>query len=132
MSESGIEAVHCDGAPKAIGPYSQAVSAGGFVFVSGQIGMDPSSGTIVEGGVREQTMRALKNITAILESCGVSMENVVKADVFLKDMDDFAAVNDVYASFFPGDVKPSRAAVQVSKLPRDVLVEISCVAYRKG
>lgn len=130
MSESGIEAVHSDGAPQAIGPYSQAVSAGGFVFVSGQIGMDPSSGTIVEGGIREQTTRALENITAILKSCGVSMESVVKADVFLKDMDDFAVMNDVYASFFSGDVRPSRATVQVSRLPRDVLVEISCVAYR--
>ena len=130
MSVSGIKTIHSDNAPQAIGPYSQAVSAGGFVFVSGQIGIDPSTGGVVEGGIREQTTRVLNNICAILKSSGLHMDTIVKAEVFLKDMNDFAVMNDVYASYFSGDMKPARAAVQVARLPRDVLVEISCVAYR--
>ena len=130
MSVPGIKAVHSEDAPRAIGPYSQAVSAGDFVFVSGQIGMDPSSGGIVEGDIRNQTAQVLNNIRAILVSAGLSMENVVKAEVFLKDMNDFTAMNEVYASYFSGGIKPARAAVQVARLPRDVLIEISCVAYR--
>lgn len=129
MSDPVIKTVHSDEAPRAIGPYSQAVVAGGFVFVSGQIGMDPSTGIIVEGGVREQTTQALRNIRAILASAGLSMGHAVKAEVYLKDMNDFAAMNEVYESFFPGDIKPARATFQVSRLPRDGLVEISCVAY---
>lgn len=123
-------AIHSDNAPKAIGPYSQAVSGGGFVFVSGQIGLDPASGNIVEGGIREQSAQVLRNINAIVGAAGLAMKDIVKTEVFLKDMDDFAAMNEVYATFFPGDGKPARAAVQVARLPRDVLVEISCIAYQ--
>jgi 2-iminobutanoate/2-iminopropanoate deaminase len=130
MSGSGIRAVHTEEAPKAIGPYSQAVSAGGFFFVSGQIALSPSTGTVAEGGIREQATRVLKNISAILAAAGLTMDHVVRTEVFLKDLNDFAVMNEVYAAFFPGETKPARVTVQVSRLPRDVLMEISCVAYQ--
>ncbi|HOY73691.1 MAG TPA: RidA family protein [Deltaproteobacteria bacterium] len=130
MPVSRIKPVHSDDAPKAIGPYSQAVSAGDFTFVSGQIGMDPRTGNIVEGGIREQTAQVLNNLRAILVTAGLSTKDVVKAEVYLSDMNDFAVMNEVYAASFLGDTKPARAAVQVARLPRDVLVEISCIAYR--
>ncbi len=130
MPVSRIKPVHSDDAPKAIGPYSQAVSAGDFTFVSGQIGMDPRTGNIVEGGIREQTSQVLNNLRAILVTAGLSTKDVVKAEVYLSDMNDFAVMNEVYAASFSGDTKPARAAVQVARLPRDVLVEISCIAYR--
>ncbi|HPJ07744.1 MAG TPA: RidA family protein [Deltaproteobacteria bacterium] len=130
MPVSRIKPVHSDDAPKAIGPYSQAVSAGDFTFVSGQIGMDPRTGNIVEGGIREQTAQVLNNLRAILVTAGLSTKDVVKAEVYLRDMNDFAVMNEVYAASFSGDTKPARAAVQVARLPRDVLVEISCIAYR--
>ena len=130
MPVSRIKPVHSDDAPKAIGPYSQAVSAGNFTFVSGQIGMDPRTGNIVEGGIREQTSQVLNNLRAILVTAGLSTKDVVKAEVYLSDMNDFAVMNEVYAASFSGDTKPARAAVQVARLPRDVLVEISCIAYR--
>lgn len=130
MPVSRIKPVHSDDAPKAIGPYSQAVSAGNFTFVSGQIGMDPRTGNIVEGGIREQTAQVLNNLRAILVTAGLSTKDVVKAEVYLSDMNDFAVMNEVYAASFLGDTKPARAAVQVARLPRDVLVEISCIAYR--
>lgn len=130
MPVSRIKPVHSDDAPKAIGPYSQAVSAGNFTFVSGQIGMDPRTGNIVEGGIREQTSQVLNNLRAILVTAGLSTKDVVKAEVYLRDMNDFAVMNEVYAASFSGDTKPARAAVQVARLPRDVLVEISCIAYR--
>jgi len=125
MPVSRIKPVHSDDAPKAIGPYSQAVSAGDFTFVSGQIGMDPRTGNIVEGGIREQTAQVLNNLRAILVTAGLSTKDVVKAEVYLSDMNDFAVMNEVYAASFLGDTKPARAAVQVARLPRDVLVEIS-------
>ena len=130
MPVSRIKPVHSDDAPKAIGPYSQAVSAGDFTFVSGQIGMDPRTGNIVEGGIREQTAQVLNNLRAILVTAGLSTKDVVKAEVYLSDMNDFAVMNEVYAASFSGDTKPARAAVQVARLPRDVLVEISCIAFR--
>ncbi|MDT8272318.1 MAG: RidA family protein [Desulfomonilia bacterium] len=117
-------------APKAIGPYSQAISAGGFVFISGQIPLDPATATIVPGAIREQTRQVLKNLEAILLEAGLTFEHVVKTEVFLKDMNDFNAMNEVYGSFFGSETKPARYAVQVSRLPRDVLIEIACNAYR--
>jgi 2-iminobutanoate/2-iminopropanoate deaminase len=123
-----ITAIHTDAAPKAIGPYSQAVLAGGFVFVSGQIALNPSTGSIIEGGIRDQTLQVLKNIQAILKEAALSLNRVVKTEVFLKDFNDFAAMNEVYATFFPGEIKPARVTVEVSRLPRDVLIEIGCVA----
>ena len=117
-------------APAAIGPYAQAYFIGNMVFTSGQLGMDPATGNFVEGGIKEQTEQALKNLKVILEEAGTGMENVIKTTCFLKNMDDFAAMNEVYASFFEGEY-PSRSAVQVAKLPKDGMVEIEAIAYIK-
>ena len=131
MAQSIITLINTHAAPKAIGPYSQAVVAGGFVFVSGQIALNPSTGPIIEGGIKDQTLQVLKNIEAILKEAGLSLNRVVKTEVYLKDFNEFAAMNEIYATFFPGDIKPARVTVEVSRLPRDVLVEIGCVAYKE-
>jgi len=114
-------------APQAIGPYSQAIKAGGFVFVSGQIPIDPTSGLIVRAEVAAQTDRVLQNLKAILTAAGTSLDNVVKTTVFLKSMGDFAAMNEVYARFWK-KAPPARSTVEVSRLPKDVLVEIDVIA----
>ncbi|MBC7910405.1 MAG: RidA family protein [Pyrinomonadaceae bacterium] len=114
-------------APQAIGPYSQAVKAAGFVFASGQIPIDPETGEFVAGGVAEQTAQVLKNLSAVLEAAGTTLEQVVKTTVFLADMKDFAAMNEVYARFFTGNA-PARATVEASALPRDARVEIEAIA----
>ncbi|HEY3426256.1 MAG TPA: RidA family protein [Negativicutes bacterium] len=119
--------VTADLAPKAIGPYSQAIKANGFLFISGQIPLDPYSGQLVYGGIETQTYQVLNNLKAILEHEGLTFAQVVKTTVFLKDMEDFAEMNTVYASYFPTE-PPARACVQVSKLPRDVSVEIELIA----
>ena len=113
-------------APAAIGPYSQAVQAGGFLFCSGQIALCPD-GSLVEGGVVEQTHQIFNNIEGVLSAAGCDTDSVVKCSVFLKDMNDFASVNEVYADYF-GEHRPSRACVEVSRLPKDVLVEIEVTA----
>ncbi len=118
-------------APQAIGPYSQAVRVGSFVFLSGQIPIDPSTGNFVEGGVAEQTEQVLKNISAVLSASGTSLENVVKTTVFLADMNDFVAMNEVYARFFKEN-PPARATVQAARLPRDARVEIEAIAELPG
>ena len=128
VSQLERQIVHTDNAPKAIGPYSQAVKAGGFVFVSGQIPLDPETGQLVDGDIVAQTERVLKNVQAVLEAAGASMADVVRATVYLKDLNDFAVVNEVYARFFPS-APPARVAVEVSRLPRDVRVEIDAIAY---
>lgn len=115
-------------APKAIGPYSQAIRAGGLVYCSGQIPLDPKSGEIVGKDVTEQTERVLANLAAVLKAAGSDTTKVVKCTVYLKFMKDFAAMNAVYGKYFAGDAPPARATVAVSELPRDVLVEIDCVA----
>ena len=115
------------GAPKAIGPYSQAVIAGGFAYLSGQIPLDPETGKIVEGDIAAQTERVLENLKAVLEAAGSSLAQVVKATVYLKYMGEFARMNEVYARYFP-DLPPARATVEAARLPRDVGVEIDCVA----
>ena len=125
MSE--LKSVHTDGAPAALGPYSQAIVVDGFVFASGQVAMDPVTGEVVEGGVTEQTDRVLTNLRAVLEAAGASMSTVVKATVFLTDMGTFAEMNEVYAKHF-GDHRPARAAVEVAGLPKGVDVEIEAVA----
>lgn len=117
-------------APSAIGPYSQGIVAGPFVYSSGQIPADPKTGEIT-GGIKEQTTQSLNNLKAVIESGGSDMQHVVKTTVFLKNMDDFAAMNEVYASFFNEGIKPARSAVQAAKLPKDVLVEIEAVALVK-
>src|SRR4030095_8107748 len=119
--------VHTDNAPKAIGPYSQAIKAAGFLFASGQIPLDPATMQIVEGGIREQTEREMDNISAVLMAAGTSFDRVVKTTVFLADLADFAEMNEIYGRFF-GEVPPARSTVQVSRLPRDVRVEIDVIA----
>jgi 2-iminobutanoate/2-iminopropanoate deaminase len=119
--------IQTDNAPNAIGPYSQAVRANGFVYASGQIPLDPASMTIVEGGIREQTERVMNNLKAVLEAAGSSLNHVVKTTVFLSDLGDFAEMNETYGRFF-GEVPPARSTVQVSRLPRDVRVEIDVIA----
>jgi len=114
-------------APKAIGPYSQAVAANGFVFCSGQIAIDPGTGELVSGSIEDQTRQVMKNLGAVLEAAGSSYDDIVKATVFLQDMNDFNLMNAAYAGFFEGTY-PARAAVQVARLPRDVKVEIEAVA----
>ncbi|MBU6453898.1 MAG: RidA family protein [Cyanobacteria bacterium REEB67] len=114
-------------APQAIGPYSQAIKHNGLVFISGQIPLDPASGELVGGDISAQTTRVLKNLTAILEAAGSGLDKVLKTTVFLKDMNDFAAMNKIYGETF-GSHKPARATVEVSRLPRDVSVEIELVA----
>jgi len=121
------EEVCTDRAPAAIGPYSQAVKAGGFVFLSGQIPLDPATGTIVEGDIRAQTRRVLCNLREVLLAAGSSLEKVVKVTVYLRDLNDYVAVNEVYAEFF-GASRPARAAVEVCRLPRDVGIEIDAIA----
>jgi 2-iminobutanoate/2-iminopropanoate deaminase len=116
-------------APAAIGPYSQAIKAGGFIFASGQIALDPGTGKLVEGDIKSQTERALKNITAVLAAAGSNAGRVVKTTVFLKNIADFPAMNEVYGQFFKND-PPSRSTVQVAALPRDALVEIEVVALQ--
>ena len=114
-------------APQAVGPYSQAIRAGGFIFVSGQIAIDPANGQIADGGIAAQTERALKNLSAILSAAGSGLERVVRSTVFLKNMSDFGAMNEVYARFWTS-TPPARSTVEVARLPKDVLVEIDVIA----
>ncbi len=122
------EIVESPGAPAPIGPYSQAVRAGGFLFVSGQIPLDPQTGQLVQGGIAAAAERALRNLEAVFKAAGAGLDQAVKVNVYLKDLNDFAAVNEVYSRFF-GSSKPARACVECSRLPRDVPVEIDAVAW---
>jgi len=124
-----MKAIHTDNAPAAIGPYSQAIKAKDFVFASGQIPIDPATGAIVEGAITEQTTQALNNVKAILEAAGTDLEHVVKTTVYLANMDDFAAMNAVYAQFFK-EPYPARSAVAVKSLPKEVLVEVEVLALK--
>ena len=121
------QVIHTDKAPKAIGPYSQAVKAGNMLFVSGQVPFVPETMEIVEGDVKAQTAQSLKNVQAILAEAGLDFSHVVKSTVFIKDMNEFAAINEVYAQYF-GENKPARACVEVARLPKDVKVEIEVIA----
>ena len=121
------QVIHTDKAPAAIGPYSQAIQIGQLLFTSGQVPIDPETGAIVEGGIQEQARQYLNNIKAILNAAGTNMGAVVKTTVFLQDMNDFAAMNEVYAQFFQ-EPYPARSAVQVGRLPKDALVEIEAIA----
>jgi 2-iminobutanoate/2-iminopropanoate deaminase len=122
-----LEVIATDRGPKALGPYSQAVRAGGFVFVSGQGAVDPAAGKAVAGGIAEQTARALENVKGILEAAGASLANVVKVTVYLQDMNDFSVMNQVYARYF-AENPPARATVEVSRLPMDFRIEIDAIA----
>lgn len=117
-----------ENAPRAIGPYSQAIQCGDLLFVSGQIALDPATGALIEGDVTAQTRRVMDNIKAVLKAAGASLQSVTKCTIFLKSMGDFAVVNEIYGSYFSSD-PPARATVEVSRLPKDVDVEIDAIAY---
>ncbi len=119
--------ISTDQAPKAIGPYSQAVISNGFAFLSGQIPLDPATGQLIDGDIAAQTERVLENLKSVLEAAGCSLASVVKTTVYLKDMGEFARMNEVYARYFTGN-PPARATVEAARLPRDVRVEIDCIA----
>ena len=121
------QVIHTDNAPKAIGPYSQAIRVGEFIFCAGQAGLDPSTGNLVSGGIEAETRRVLQNLAAVLEAAGTSCSRVVKTTVFLLDMNEFARMNAVYAEFFPTN-PPARSTVQVARLPKDARVEIEVIA----
>ncbi len=123
------EAIRTEHAPKAIGPYNQGITVGPLVFTSGQIGIDPHSGALVEGGIREQTKRALQNISAIIETAGCTAADIVSVTVYMADMDDFTSMNSMYGTFF-SETAPARATIEASRLPKDALVEISCIAVK--
>jgi 2-iminobutanoate/2-iminopropanoate deaminase len=120
--------IETEKAPRAIGPYSQAVIAGGFVFASGQIPFDPQTGEFVAGGIAEQTEQVLRNLSMVMEAAGTTLAQVVKTTVFLADMNDFAAMNEVYGRYFP-EKPPARATVEAARLPRDARVEIEAIAF---
>jgi 2-iminobutanoate/2-iminopropanoate deaminase len=121
------QVIHTDHAPKAIGPYSQAIRAGDFVFCAGQAGLDPATGNLVSGGIEAETRRVLQNLAAVLEAAGTSLSRAIKTTVFLTNMNDFAKMNAIYAEFFPAN-PPARSTVQVSRLPKDACVEIEVIA----
>ena len=123
------EIIATKSAPAAIGPYSQGISAGSLVITSGQLPVDPATGSFAPGGVAEQTHQSLTNVQAVLAQAGLTMENVIKTTVFLSDMNNFSAMNEVYATFFPQNA-PARSAVEVARLPKDALVEIEAIACR--
>ena len=123
------QAVSTNGAPAAIGPYSQGIASGDLVFCSGQLGLDPTTGNMVEGGVEAQTERALRNLGAVLDAAGVEMADIVKTTLFLANIDDFAAVNAIYATFMP-DPPPARSTFAVSALPKGGLIEVEAIARR--
>jgi 2-iminobutanoate/2-iminopropanoate deaminase len=125
--EMGKRVIQTDKAPRAIGPYSQAIRAGDFLFLSGQIPLDPKTGELVKGDIRQQTKQVLENIKGVLESQELGMEDVVKATIFLKDIGNFNQVNEVYATYFPSS-PPARSTVEVAKLPRDADIEIEAIA----
>ena len=122
-----MKKLHSDKAPKALGPYSQAIVAGCLVFASGQVPIDPATGNFVEGGIKEQTKQSLTNVSNVLAEAGIDLSHVVKTTVFLSDMDNFAAMNEVYATFF-SEPYPARSAVAVKTLPKGALVEIEVIA----
>ena len=119
--------IQTDKAPQAIGPYSQAIQAGNFLFLSGQIPLDPKTGELVKGDIQQQTRQVLENIKGVLESQGLGMEDIVKVTIFLKDIGNFNQVNEVYATYFPSS-PPARSTVEVAKLPRDAEIEIEAIA----
>ena len=125
-----LEVIHTDKAPKAIGPYSQAIRVGSFIHTAGQVALDPVTGQLVEGGIEAQTRQALQNLSHVLEAAGSSLRHVVKTTVFMKDIGEFAQMNTLYGEMF-GEHKPARSTVQMTALPRGAAVEIECVAVVK-
>lgn len=129
IAASGITEIVTDKAPKAIGPYSQATVAGSYMFISGQIGIDPTTGKLAGDTIEMQTKQILKNLSIILEAKGLTLENVVKTNVYLKDLKDFGAMNTIYEENFSYSVKPARATIQAAALPLGALIEIQCEAF---
>ena len=127
MSGQSREVISTPNAPKAIGPYSQAIRANGFLFVSGQVCFDPATGNLISGGIQEQTEQVIKNLSAILQAAGSGLDRVVKTTVYLKNMSEFAQMNEVYGKFFPS-APPARSTVEVARIPKDVAVEIDVIA----
>jgi len=125
-----LEVIHTDKAPKAIGPYSQAIRVGSFIHTAGQVALDPATGQLVEGGIEAQTRQVLRNLSHVLDAAGSSLRHVVKTTVFMKDMGEFAQMNTIYGEMF-GEHRPARSTVQVAALPRGAAVEIECVAVAK-
>jgi 2-iminobutanoate/2-iminopropanoate deaminase len=125
-----LEIIHTDQAPKAIGPYSQAIRVGGFIHTAGQVALDPATGQLIEGGIEAQTRQVLQNLARVLEAAGSSLRHVVKTTVFMKDLGEFAPMNAIYGEMF-GDHRPARSTVQVAALPRGAAVEIECAAVMK-
>ena len=125
-----LEVIHTDKAPKAIGPYSQAIRVGSFIHTAGQVALDPATGQLVEGGIEAQTRQALQNLARVLEAAGSSLRHVVKTTVFMQNLGEFAQMNAVYGEMF-GEHRPARSTVQVAALPRGAAVEIECVAVMK-
>lgn len=126
-----MQSIETKKAPQAIGPYSQAIVSAGLIFCSGQIPIDPATGSIIIGGIEDQTGQVIENLQAVLEEAGVSLEQVVKTEVYLSRMEDFSAMNAVYEKYFSKKPYPARATVEVSKLPKDALIEIACIAHKK-
>lgn len=124
------EIIKTELAPAAIGPYSQAVKYGNIVFTSGALGIDPGTGAFVEGGIRAQTKKCLENVKAILEASGSSLRNVLKTTIFIKDMNDFSVINEIYGQYF-AENQPGRSCVEVARLPKDALIEIEVIAFIK-
>ncbi len=125
-----MKVIHTDNAPAAVGPYVQAIEAGNMVFVSGQIPFVPSTMTKISEDIKDQTKQSMENVKAVLEAAGCSLNDVVRCGIFLKDMNDFAKVNEVYGQYFTTH-KPARSCVEVARLPKDVLIEIEAIAYKK-
>jgi 2-iminobutanoate/2-iminopropanoate deaminase len=132
MNLNGKSAISTENAPAAIGPYSQAIEIGEMIYTSGQVGLDPKTGQMVEGGIQEQTVRVLENLKAVLASVRSDLQKVVKTTVYLKNMSDFVAMNEIYATYLAKDgwVAPARSTVEVARLPKDALVEIEVIALR--
>ncbi len=125
-----LQDINTNKAPKAVGPYSQAIRANRFIFCSGQIGLDPKTNILVKGGIEKETEQVLKNLSAVLESVNLKLNNVVRVDIFLTNIKDFAKVNEVYATYFKSDPKPARQTIEVSNLPKEAHIELSCIAYQ--
>jgi len=122
--------IHSKNAPEPIGPYSQAIEFGNLIFSSGQIAIDPKTGQLITGNIEEQTKLVIENLKAVINAAGATLDDILKTTIFLKDMNDFAKVNEIYSNYFETS-KPARSTVEVSRLPKDVLVEIDCIAMRK-
>lgn len=127
-----LKKIETDKAPQPVGPYSQAILAGGFLYAAGQIGLNPQTNQLVEGGIEEETKQVLENLKEVLSQTNLNLSDVVRTDIFVKDIKNFTRVNEIYTSYFTNNPQPARQTVEVSNLPKGALVEISCIAYLKG